>query len=113
MLSDGADVGSDFPLEQVARLAVRAGVAVYPISLGRVEDESADGLADLASATGGRSFRVAVAGQLPKVYRRIEEELRAQYLLVYQTEAPLELDLPAVEVEVLRAGYLAREVLRR
>lgn len=112
VLSDGADVGSDFPLEQVARLAVRAGVMVYPISLGRVDLERAADLEGLAQATGGRAFRVAGARQLPEVYRRIEEELRAQYLLVYRPAGSFALELPAVKVEILRTGYEAREVRR-
>ncbi len=112
VLSDGSDVGSDFPLEQVEQFAVRAGVAVYTISLGRVEEVGAEGLAGLAAASGGRSFRVDRAGQLPETYRRIEAELRAQYLLVYQPAEPVGVELLPVEVEVLREGYRAREVRR-
>ncbi len=111
VLSDGSDVGSDFPLEQVLGLAVRAGVAVYPVSLGRVGSSGADGLERLAEASGGRSFRVGSARDLPRAYRQIEQELRAQYLVVYEpdVEDPL---TPQVEVEILRQGYGAREVRR-
>ncbi len=112
VLSDGADVGSDFPLEQVSRFAVRAGVAVYPISLGRFEEEGVAGLERLAATTGGRAFRVEGPQRLPDVYRQIEAELRAQYLLVYQPAGPIDLEMPAVEVEVLRSGFRAREVRR-
>ncbi len=115
VLSDGSDVGSDFPLDQVVHAAERAAVAVYPISIvgtGALGSNGLEGLAALASATGGRFFRVAGASQLADVYRQIEAELRGQYLLVYEPGGTAELELPPVEVEVLRTGFRAREVRR-
>ncbi len=112
VLSDGSDVGSDFPIEQVVDLAVQAGVTVYTISLGRVLGAPVEDSGRLANATGGRAFSVASPKDLPAVYRRIEQELRAQYLLVYEPAARDDLTLPQIEVEVMREGHRAREVRR-
>ena len=112
VLSDGSDVGSDFPIEQVVDFALRAGVAVYTISLGRFEDDTSGGLRRVAVGTGGRAFQAASAAQLPAVYREREAELRAQYLLVYRPGAAAALERPRVEVEVLLEGYRAREIRR-
>ena len=117
VLSDGADTDSNFPFEQVMGAAVRSGVAVYPISLGsRALDAAGAGetnrqLSRLAAATGGSFFKVATVTELDSVYRRIEEELRSQYLLVYRPSARSEsLDFRPVEVEVLRPGLRTRNV---
>ena len=106
LLSDGHDVDSDYYFKQVLELVLRSGVAVYPIALGA--DQS--GLAYLAEASGGRSFQIATAGGLDRIYAWIEEELRSQYLLVYEPPADGRRDLRRVEVEVLREGLEARSI---
>ena len=113
VLSDGADVGSDFPIAQVTDLAVRAGVSVFPIALGRFGDGDTSGLEELAITTGGRMFRVRSAAQLPDAYRRIESELRARYLVVFEPQGDLDRLLPRVDFEVLRQGYRVRDVRRK
>ena len=39
----------------------------------------------LSNETGGQYFFISRTSQLDKVYRRIEQELRSQYLLAYQS----------------------------
>ncbi len=113
ILSDGADVGSDYPLPQVIQAASRAGVAVYPIVLGDVGEETRAGLARLAEATGGSSFSAADVEALDAVYRRIEQALRSQYLLVYRPpDGDREPALRPLEVRTTRAGLTARGVRR-
>lgn len=109
LLSDGADVGSDYPFEQVRDEAVRAGVLVYPVFLGIADETTRLQLDELAFATGGRSFAAPTADRLDEVFRQIAAELRAQYLLVYRPRRPQ----PAgrrVEVELLRPGLRAGDV---
>ena len=111
VLSDGGDVDSDFALEQVIRAAVRAGVAVFPISLVRRGETPPESIDELAKRTGGRSFTVQSVDQLDGAYRRIEEELRSQYLLVYRMpNAAWGVKDRSVEVAVLRPGLSVRNV---
>ncbi len=84
LLSDGADTESDRSFETAMDATLQAGVAVYPIALGRVDEETKSQLKSLALATGGRFFEVSTVGELDEVYRRIEALLRSRYLLVYR-----------------------------
>ncbi len=111
VLSDGADVDSDFPFAQVLDAAIRAGVAVYPVSLGAPDrlpaDQTKDQLEELARVTGGRAFAVGSIDELDTVYQQIEDELRSQYLLVFRPAESL-LDVRQVDVEVLGEGLVIR-----
>lgn len=101
VLSDGHDVDSDFPFEQVLEHTLRSGVAVYAIGLA---------LERLAAATGGRFFAIASATELDRVYRQIEQDLRSQYLLVYRPPRRPHAAFRRVEVEVRRQGVKARTI---
>jgi len=101
VLSDGHDVDSDFPFEQVLEHTLRSGVAVYAVGLA---------LERLAVATGGRFFALAAATELDRVYRQIEQDLRSQYLLVYRPPRRPRAAFRRVEVEVLREGVKARTI---
>ena len=111
VLSDGADVGSDFPFEQVVTAAVEAGVAVYPISLVRRGEEPPAHLDLLAARTGGTRFVVRSIDELDEAYARIEKDLRSQYLLVYRLdEKAASYGYRPVEVEILQPGLTTRNV---
>ena len=83
LLSDGRDEGSRFTFEEALEFARRAGVTVYAIGLG--EDVDKRKLARLSEETGGRAFFPRHAGELAAIYSAIEEELRSQYLIAYQS----------------------------
>jgi VWFA-related protein len=83
LLSDGKDEGSRFTWEETLGFARRAGVTIYAIGLGdEVEKKK---MSRLAEETGGRAFFLNDASRLDEIYARIEDELRAQYLLAYQS----------------------------
>ena len=109
LLSDGQDVDSDFGIKQVLEEARRSRVAVYPIVLGVEDAQTLSELEGLAEESGGSFFVVSSIEQLDRVYQRIEEELRSQYLLVYEA-APRETNktLRTVRVELGREGLRAR-----
>ena len=69
------------------------------------------GLRQLSERTGGSFFAVESLSALDSVYRRIEEELRSQYLLTYPAESG-ESDLApgTLEVQMTGAGLTARAV---
>ena len=111
VLSDGEDVGSDYPFEQVLDEAVRAGVAAYPVFLGAADQATRDNLERLAATTGGRAFAARTAAQLDGVLRQIADELRAQYLLVFRPrDRARDLAFRQLEVDVLRPGLEPRDV---
>jgi VWFA-related protein len=90
LLSDGNDSASFYPFRDALEYARRSGVVIYTIGLdvGKLQTEVRSKLKNLASETGGRSFFVDTASELTGVYSEIERELRSQYLLAYNSDAP-------------------------
>ncbi|HEX4953397.1 MAG TPA: VWA domain-containing protein [Thermoanaerobaculia bacterium] len=117
LLSDGKDEASRFTFDQALEYVRRAGVTLFTVSVGveKKEAEAKKGLARLAEETGGRSFFLASTEDLPATYAAIEQELRSQYLLAYQSKnlartrgfrvVEVEVDRPGVEVKTLRGYY--------
>ncbi|HXT50273.1 MAG TPA: VWA domain-containing protein [Thermoanaerobaculia bacterium] len=112
VLSDGKDESSKFKWEDTLDFARRAGVAIYTIGLGEdLEREAKKALEKLAEETGGRSFFVDEAKELAPIYQSIQEELRSQYLLVYQsTNAKPDKKFRSVDVKVKEPGLEAHTI---
>ena len=115
LLSDGKDEHSRFSFDDALEYARRAGVTIYPVGLDLPRTERRQ-LTKLAEETGGQSFFIDSATELPAIYAQIEEELRSQYLIAYQSSNPdasgdfrtVELTLPGrpgLEVKTLRGYY--------
>lgn len=113
LLSDGADTKSRYTFNEALDYARRSGVAFYTIGL-RLSTKAVDvrmKLQKLAEETGGRSFFIEKARQLEDIYAKIEEELRSQYLLAYQSSnASRDDKFRAVEVKVSRPGLDAKTI---
>ncbi|HEX3555250.1 MAG TPA: VWA domain-containing protein [Thermoanaerobaculia bacterium] len=109
LLSDGRDEGSHFTWEEALEFARRAGVTVYAIGLGdEVEKKK---LSRLSEETGGRAFFPKAAGELPAIYAAIEEELRSQYLIAYQSAtARKDPGFRSVDLKVSRPGLEAKTI---
>lgn len=112
LLSDGSDSGSAFTFEETLDFARRTGVTIYTIGMGvSARDlEARAVLRRLARETGGRYFAIDGTSQLDSVYSRIEEELRAQYLLGYQSSIVGGDTFREVRVELSRKGLEARTI---
>ena len=80
LLSDGDDRYSKTTSPEVLERARASDVLIYPIALGRARPQA---FAELATLTGGRSFHVRDARQLPDTLQTIAAELRNQYLIGY------------------------------
>jgi VWFA-related protein len=110
VFSDGADRGSRFRFEDALAYAQHTGVAVYAVSFGNAASGFLEGrrrLARVAEATGGRAFVLNSPEEVAATYQQIEQDLRSQYLLVYQSDG----EGPAfrtVDVRVSRPGHLVR-----
>lgn len=116
LLSDGADSVSEFSFDDALDYARRSGVAIYSIGLGLSKrDIEAQGiLRRLARETGGESFSIANTRRLDRIYGQIEEELRSQYLLGYQSpqveadayrQVRVEIDADGLEVKAVPGYY--------
>ena len=115
LLSDGADRFSGTTAAELVDRARRDDVMIYPVAIG---DARPPVFAELAAATGGRSFFVREPAALITTMTEIAAELRSQYLLGYApsrqpASAPswhaIEVTVARRDVRVrAREGYLGR-----
>jgi Ca-activated chloride channel family protein len=113
LISDGRDEGSRFTWEDALDYARRAGVTIYSIGLG--DDVDKRKMSKLAEETGGRSFFLKNVDELAGIYASVEQELRSQYLVAYQStntgsantfrSVELKVDKPGLEAKTIRGYY--------
>jgi VWFA-related protein len=113
LLSDGRDEGSSFTFDDALEAARRAGVTIYAIGLGA--DIEKKKLGKLSEETGGRAFFIKSTDELPGIYSTIQEDLRSQYLIAYQSTntgnentfrtVDVKVDQPGVEAKTLHGYY--------
>jgi hypothetical protein len=65
-------------------------VAIYTVGLSLPTNAALarSHLQKLAEETGGRSFYIERAAELERIYAQVQEELRAQYVIAYQSTSP-------------------------
>ena len=80
LLSDGTDRYSDTTAATLLEKARQRDVLIYPVAIAQTRPPV---FAELAAATGGRSFFVPDPKDLPRTLTTIAHELRSQYLLGY------------------------------
>ena len=108
LISDGKDEGSRFTWEDALDYAKRAGVTIYPIGLGDVDKRK---LNQLAEETGGRTFFLKNVAELAGIYAQVEQELRSQYLIAYQSgNTSGGATFRAVDLKVLKPGMEAKTI---
>ena len=107
LLSDGADRYSDTKAADLVDRARRLDVLIYPVAVGAVRPPV---FAELAAATGGRSFFVREPAALKSTMMTIVRELRFQYLLGYtpSRERSPDRSWHAIEVTVTRPDLRVR-----
>ena len=114
LLSDGTDRYSDTRAADLVDQARRRDVLIYPIALGASRPPV---FAELAAATGGRSFHTRDPRELAATMAAIARELRFQYLLGYvPSRGSSEPGWHAIDVTVnrpdarvrAREGYVSR-----
>ena len=113
LLTDGEDSSSTYTFDDALGFARHTGVSIYIIGLGLPSDPQARSyVRQLATETGGETYFIDRADQLGRVYEEIQQELRSQYLIGYQSSNS---DKPAdqfrrVEVQVGRKGVEAKTI---
>ena len=87
LLTDGGDSSSEHRFDDVLEFARRSQVAIYSIGIDIDQRELLfrGRLQQLCNETGGRCFFITGASELPRVYERIETEVRSQYVLVFES----------------------------
>jgi hypothetical protein len=112
VLSDGEDSSSHYSFDETLEFAQRSGVAIYSIGLGLPSGEldARMRLQRFAADTGGRYFFISDASQLATIYESIEQELRFQYLLAYQSTDSEGKSFRTVEVRVSQPGLEATTI---
>jgi VWFA-related protein len=109
VLSDGKDESSRFAFEDTLEYARRAGVTIYAVGLSLPSGDPRQKLTRIAEETGGRSFFIDSTDALAGIYARIEEELRSQYLIAYQSaSADTSGAFRKVDLRVLRPALEAK-----
>jgi VWFA-related protein len=113
VLTDGKDNHSSTDFPTLKRYARTAGVPIFVIGLELSMFDMAlkSRLKELAEDTGGETFLVGKAAELPEIYRKIETEVRSQYFLSYLTESKKKDDeFRLVEVRLGKPGLRARTI---
>jgi len=113
VLTDGKDNHSSTDWPTLKRYARTAGVPIFIIGLDlSMFDMGLKGrLKELAEDTGGETFFVGGAKELPAIYRKIESEVRSQYFLSYLTESKKKDDeYRLVEVRMGKPGLRAKTI---
>jgi len=113
LLSDGDDTTSRTSWDVALRYTKTVRIPVFTIGfkISKLDFFIRDRLKQLASATGAEVFFTPSTGDLENVYRRIDRELRAQYLLTYRSVSGKSAgEFRAVRVEITRAGLVARTI---
>ncbi|MEM7480742.1 MAG: VWA domain-containing protein [Acidobacteriota bacterium] len=111
VLSDGRDEASKFTFDDALEYARRAGVTVYTIGLSLDSADARRKLDKLADETGGRSFFISDIDSLETIYTAIQEELRSQYLIAYQSSNSEEdREFRTVELETTRSNVKVKTI---
>lgn len=89
VITDGEDTTSRTGWEAALRYARTMRTPIFPVGIrvSVLDFVLRSKLSELAAATGGEAFFVGNAQELPAVYRRIGEQLRHQYVVVYRSPA--------------------------
>jgi Ca-activated chloride channel family protein len=105
LVSDGTDRYSTISATELVERARQRDVLIYPVAVGTSRPPV---FAELATATGGRSFQAREPRQLTSIMTTIARELRFQYLLGYVPPSPRGGAWHAIDVEVNRPGVRVR-----
>ncbi len=112
VLTDGDDTTSRTGWPTTFRYAQTVRVPVFPIGfrIGALDWFVRARLKELAASTGGEAFFPKNVEELEAVYARVEELLRAQYLLSYRSPAGDPETFRSIEVTVDREGLEAQTI---
>jgi VWFA-related protein len=113
VVTDGADNHSHVDYPTLLRYCRSAGAPVYFIGVGiSVLDFGVrKQINEVAQESGGEVFHISSAAKIGEVTRRIEEELRSQYIVAFRTDSQKpDGEYRTVAVSVDKPGVTARTI---
>ena len=113
VVTDGADNHSHVDYETLLRYARTAGAPIYFIAVNiSVLDFGIRGqVNEIARESGGEVFHTSSPDKVREIVKRIEEELRSQYILAFRTNSQKpDGEYRAVTVAVDKPGVTARTI---
>ena len=113
VVTDGADNHSHVDYETLLRYARTAGAPIYFIAVNiSVLDFGIRGqVNEIARESGGEVFHTSSPDKVREIVKRIEEELRSQYILAFRTDSQKpDGEYRAVTVAVDKPGVTARTI---
>jgi Ca-activated chloride channel family protein len=113
VVTDGADNRSHVDADTLARYVRSAGAPVYfiAVSIPITDFTTRKIINRIAEESGGLVFHLSGAAKIGEVTRRIEEELRSQYVLAFRSTSQKPAgEYRAIQVAIAKAGITARTV---
>jgi Ca-activated chloride channel family protein len=113
VVTDGADNRSHVEFNTLLRYARSAGAPIYfiAVNIPLTDFKSRKVINEIATESGGEVFSIGNASKMGDVTKRIEEELRSQYLLAFRTDSQKPPgQYRGVTVAVLKPGISVRTI---
>jgi VWFA-related protein len=113
VVTDGADNRSHVEFDTLLRYARSAGSPIYfiAVNIPLTDFKSRKVINEIATESGGEVFSIGSASKIGEVTKRIEEELRSQYVLAFRTDSQKPPgQYRAVTVAVNRPGISVRTI---
>jgi VWFA-related protein len=114
LLTDGVDVGSDATVQDAAEAAQRADTLIYSILFAdsgfySFGEDGSRGLRRMAKETGGGFYEVSKKHGIDQTYASIEDELRSQYSLGYNSDTPVRIsEFRKIQLSVSQKGLIVQ-----
>lgn len=116
LLTDGVDVGSDATVAEAAEAAQRADTLIYSILFSDSSfytfaggADGSRGLMRMARETGGGFYEVSKKRSIDQIYGAIEDELRSQYSLGYNSDTPVRIsEFRKIQLSVKEKGLVVQ-----
>lgn len=113
VVTDGDDNRSHVEYQTLLRYARSAGAPIYfiAVNIPITDFKSRRIIHEIANESGGEVFSIGSASKIGEVTRRIEEELRSQYILAFRSVSPKPPgEYRAVSVSIRNPGVTARTI---
>jgi VWFA-related protein len=117
VITDGDDNRSHVEFETLLRYARSAGAPIYfiAVNIPITDFKSRKVIRQIAGESGGEVFSIGSAAKISEVTKRIEEELRSQYVLAFRSDSSkppgeyravaVAVDKPGISTRTIR-GYI-------
>lgn len=113
VITDGDDNRSHVEYQTLLRYARSAGAPIYfiAVNIPLTDFRSRKITREVANESGGEVFSIGSASKIGEITRRIEEELRSQYIVAYRSDsAKAPGEYRAVSVAIRKPGVNARTI---